>query len=57
MSERKQTMKFSQPFMGVPKGEFYPVAYQPGDECPPELLNAAKILGVISLKESKAKAE
>jgi hypothetical protein len=50
-------MKFSKPFLGVPKGEFYPVAYQSGDECPPELLDAAKSLGVIAAKEAKPKAE
>ncbi|MDQ2822741.1 MAG: hypothetical protein M3Y65_20580 [Pseudomonadota bacterium] len=34
-------MKFTKLFRGVPDGCIYPVGYQPGDECPPELLQAA----------------
>lgn len=50
-------MKFTKPFKGVPTGEFYPVEYQAGDECPPELLEAAEILGVVDVKKTKSKAE
>lgn len=38
-------MQFTKPFQGVPNGEIYPVNYQPGDECPPELESAAADLG------------
>ena len=41
-------MKFKEPFKGVPDGEIYPVEYAPGDECPPELLDAAKELGAVA---------
>lgn len=30
-------MKVIKQFEGVPNGQIYPVAYMPGDECPPEL--------------------
>lgn len=40
-------MKFAKPFKGVPDGEIYPVDYQPGDECPPELQAAAESLDVL----------
>jgi len=39
--------KFNKPFEGVPSGEIYPVAFQPGDQCPPELEAAAESLGVL----------
>jgi len=38
-------MQFTKPFQGVPDGQIYPVQYQPGDECPPELESAATELG------------
>lgn len=38
-------MQLAQPFLGVPDGEIYPIQYQPGDECPPELESAATALG------------
>ncbi|WP_162242014.1 hypothetical protein [Duganella sp. Leaf126] len=41
-------MVFEKPFKGVPDGEIYPVDYAPGDECPPELLEAAKACGVVA---------
>jgi len=51
-------MKFSKPFRGVPDGEIYPVQYAVGDECPPELLDAAKSLGAVEEpKEAKPKAK
>jgi hypothetical protein len=34
-------MKFIKPFKGVPDGEIYPVDYEAGAECPPELLESA----------------
>lgn len=46
-------MKFAQTFRGVPKGAIYPIEYQPGDECPPELETAARSVG--ALDEQKVK--
>lgn len=40
-------MKFTKPFRGVPDGEIYPVDYEVGAECPPELEAGAKSLGAI----------
>ncbi|PRC93082.1 hypothetical protein [Solimicrobium silvestre] len=49
-------MKLTKPFLGVPDGQIYPVEYQAGDECPPELIEAAKSLGAIEDKvEAKPK--
>lgn len=54
-------MKFIQPFQGVPNGAIYPVEYQPGDECPPELEAAASEQGVLEAtkprKASRAAAD
>lgn len=41
-------MKFAKVFRGVPDGEIYPVEYQPGDVCPPELERAAMEGGVLA---------
>ena len=52
-------MKFAKTFKGVPDGEIYPVEYQPGDECPPELEDAARELEVLegrADKQTKPKA-
>jgi hypothetical protein len=38
-------MKIKRAFKGVPNGQFYPVAYKPGDTVPPELVAAAKAVG------------
>lgn len=48
--------KFAVKFPGVPEGEIYPTEYQPGDECPPSLLEAARSLGVLA-PEPEAGAE
>lgn len=50
-------MKFSKPFKGVPNGEIYPVDYAPGDECPPELEEAARGEGVLAKPEKKEPSE
>ena len=50
-------MKFTKPFRGVIDGEFYPTEFQIGDECPPELLEAAQIMEVVDTKKSKSKEE
>lgn len=39
--------KFRKAFAGVPAGEIYPVEYAKGEECPPELLDAAIELGAV----------
>ncbi|TQK10244.1 hypothetical protein [Herbaspirillum sp. SJZ107] len=41
-------MKLAKHFQGVPDGKIYPVQYQPGDECPPELEAAAAELGALN---------
>ncbi len=56
-------MKFTTEFRGVPNGLIYPVSFAPGDECPPELRDAAISLGAVAApaapevkpKEKKAK--
>lgn len=40
-------MKVTKEFLGVPDGEVYPRTYAPGDECPPELLEAAVSLDAV----------
>lgn len=50
-------MKVIKEFDGVPDGEIYPVTYKVGDECPPELLDAAKSLGAVEEKEQKARTK
>ena len=42
--------------VGVPKGEVYPVTYSAGDECPPELEEAALDQGVLEVEEAPKKA-
>ncbi|WP_166454874.1 hypothetical protein [Duganella aquatilis] len=48
-------MIFEKPFKGVPDGEIYPVDYEPGDECPPELEAAAIECGAVTPEEGAAK--
>lgn len=48
------TMKLTKPFLGVPKGEIYPRQYQAGDECPPELLAAARELEAVEQEKKPA---
>ena len=43
-------MKFTKPFLGVRDGEIYPTQFKPGDECPPELLDAAESLEAFEVK-------
>lgn len=49
-------MKLNAEFQGVPNGEIYPITYAPGDECPPELEDAARSLGVLDESESEPAA-
>lgn len=48
-------MIFSKEFRGVRDGEIYPETFEPGDECPPELVEAALSLEVLEVPESKKK--
>jgi hypothetical protein len=53
-------MKLSKPFKGVPDGAIYPVEYQAGDECPPELEAGARELDALEQgddKQPKAKGK
>lgn len=47
---------FSKAWRGVPDGEIYPVTYEPGDECPPELESAAGAADALEGSKSKASA-
>ncbi|WP_179098881.1 hypothetical protein [Burkholderia pseudomallei] len=47
---------FSKAWRGVPDGEIYPVTYEPGDECPPELESAAAAADVLEAGKPKASA-
>lgn len=48
-------MKFTKPFIGVPDGHIYPVAYAEGDDCPPELEAAAKDSDAIAAGDAARK--
>lgn len=47
-------MQFIKPFTGVRDGEIYPEDFEPGDECPAELLDAAISLGAVEAQEAEA---
>lgn len=49
-------MKFNAHFRGVKAGEVYPTDFQPGDECPPELADAARACGVLAENKAAKKA-
>jgi hypothetical protein len=44
-------MKFTKVFRGVPDGGIYPVEYQPGDTCPPELVHAANEVDAVEAEK------
>lgn len=48
-------MKLTKPIYGVRDGDIYPTQFQVGEECPPELLDAAQELGAVEVK-AKGKA-
>jgi hypothetical protein len=48
-------MHFNQTFLVCKAGDIYPTEFQPGEECPPELLEAALILGVVDAPKTPAK--
>lgn len=45
-------MKFTKPFSGAKAGDIYPTQFNVGDECPPELLAAAKAEGAVAAAET-----
>jgi hypothetical protein len=45
-------MKFTKVFRGVPDGGIYPVEYQPGDACPPELAHAAMEVDAVEVEKT-----
>ncbi|WP_198388661.1 hypothetical protein [Burkholderia ubonensis] len=47
---------FSKVWRGVPEGKIYPVTYEPGDECPPELEGAAAAADALEGGKPKASA-
>ncbi|MGK5049613.1 hypothetical protein ACQ4WP_27510 [Janthinobacterium sp. GB4P2] len=48
-------MIFSKEFRGVRDGEIYPTTFQPGEECPPELQDAALSLDALEVPDPKKK--
>lgn len=52
-------MQFNREFLGCKDGDIYPTEFHPGDECPPELLDAAISMGAVdpepAAKPAKAK--
>lgn len=47
--------KFIKPFYGVRSQEIYPTHFEPGDECPPELEDAARADGAIAIGKKPVK--
>lgn len=45
-------MKFSKKFTGVRNGQVFPETFQPGDDCPPELADAAREMDALAEGES-----
>lgn len=50
-------MKFRARFYGVRAGAIYPVWFEPGDDCPPELEEAAIATGAVKGKGRKSGPE
>lgn len=50
-------MKLSKAISGVVDGEVYPRTFAPGDDCPPELENAAREAGALENKAAKKAPE
>lgn len=50
-------MKLTKALLGVVDGEVYPRAFAPGDDCPPELEDAARVAGALEDKASKKAPE
>lgn len=47
-------MKFSKSFRYVREGEIYPVEFNKGDECPPDLIAAARAHGALEQPKKPA---
>lgn len=52
-------LKFIKPFKGCKQGDIYPTQFTEGEECPPELEDAAIDAGVVAAEKPtrKTKAE
>ena len=46
--------KFKDKFFGVRDGKIYPETVEPGDDCPPELIEAADSVGALQELETRA---
>jgi hypothetical protein len=46
--------KFSKPFFGAAGGEIYPRWFQPGEDCPPDLMDAAREASALEAQATKA---
>lgn len=44
-------MKFCAAFRGVRSGDVYPTSFNPGDDCPEELIEAAMASGAIMVEQ------
>jgi hypothetical protein len=49
--------KLTADLLGAPDGEVYPRVFKAGEECPPELMEAAISLGAVAKSAAKAKAD
>ena len=47
--------KLTKAFRGVRDGEIYPVDFEPGEECPPELEAGARSLGALEDEQEQSK--
>lgn len=50
-------MKFSAPFYGCKDGDIYPTHFSVGDDCPPELQDAARAVGALAAETPKRKSK
>ncbi|WP_315920431.1 hypothetical protein [Mesorhizobium sp. SP-1A] len=50
-------MKFVKAFRGARRGEVFPTDFKAGDECPPELLDAAKAAGAVEEQKPAPKSK
>lgn len=49
-------IKLVKDFLGVRTGNIYPTQFRAGDDCPPELLDAANALGALAQEKKMEKA-
>lgn len=50
-------MKFIKSFRGARRGEVFPTDFKAGEECPDELIAAAKALGAVEVEKSAPKTK